>query len=75
MNRRILQIAVLLDMLPEREQNKALELLKRIIIAWDGDYTKLTPKESAELSEAENSGYIDERAIDWNRLETYINRR
>lgn len=54
------------------KKNLAVELLKRIVIAWDSDYTKLTPKETKELSEAENSGYIDEEDIDRDNLEKYL---
>lgn len=72
MSTQIQEIVTMLDMLPEQEQNLALELLKRIVLAWDSDYTKLTPKESKELVEAENSGYIDETEIDWDNLEKYL---
>ncbi|MDE5569570.1 MAG: hypothetical protein K2J47_01330 [Ruminococcus sp.] len=72
MSTQVQEIAEMLDMLPEKEQNLALELLKRIILAWDSDYTKLTPKEAAELAEAENSGYVDEEDIDWDNLEKYL---
>nr|CRY93944.1 hypothetical protein [uncultured prokaryote] len=51
--------------------NNAVELEKRIVLAWDSDYTKLTPKEAKELTEAENSGYVDEEEIDWDNLEKY----
>lgn len=66
------EIVEMLDMLPEQEQNLAVELLKRIVLAWDSDYTKLTPKEAKELAEAENSGYVDEEDIDWDNLEKYL---
>lgn len=72
MSVQVQEIAAMLDMLPEQEQNLAVELLKRIVLAWDSDYTKLTPKEAKELKEAENSGYIDEKDIDWNNLEKYL---
>lgn len=65
------QIAAMLDMLPEQERNLAFELVKRIVLAWDPDYTKLTPKEAAELAEAESSGYIDADEIDWDDLAKY----
>ena len=65
------QIAAMLDMLPEQERNPALEMLKRIVLAWDPDYTRLTPSEAAELKEAEASGYIDENELDWNNLDKY----
>lgn len=69
MSAQVQEIAAMLDMLPEQEQNLAVELLKRIVLAWDSDYTKLTPKEAKELAEAENSGYIDEEDIDWDNLD------
>lgn len=72
MSIQIQEITAMLDMLPEQEQNLAVELLKRIVLAWDSDYTKLTPKEAKELTEAENSGYIDEKDIDWDNLEKYL---
>lgn len=69
MSAQVQEIAAMLDMLPEQEQNLAVELLKRIVLAWDSDYTKLTPKEAKELAEAEKSGYIDEEDIDWDNLD------
>lgn len=71
MSVQVQEIVAMLDMLPEQEQNLAVELLKRIVLAWDSDYTKLTPKEAKELTEAENSGYVDEEDIDWNNLKKY----
>lgn len=69
MSAQVQEIVAMLDMLPEQEQNLAVELLKRIVLAWDSDYTKLTPKEAKELAEAENSGYIDSDEIDWDNLD------
>lgn len=65
------QIAAMLDMLPEQERNLAFEMVKRIVLAWDPDYTKLTPGEAAELTEAESSDYIDADEIDWDNLKKY----
>jgi hypothetical protein len=45
------QIAELVDMLPGGEQLFALEFIKRLVLAWDVDYTKLTPDEAAALDE------------------------
>ena len=44
------QIVEMLDMLPEQEQQLACEVLKRLVLAWDPDYTKLTPAESARVT-------------------------
>lgn len=71
MSTQVQKIAEMLDMLPEAEQNLALEFMKRIVLAWDPDFTKLTPTEAAELKEAENGDYIDESDIDWDDLEKY----
>lgn len=32
----------LVDMLPETEQNLINEMIKRILLAWDPDFTKVT---------------------------------
>ena len=45
----------LLEMLPEEEKNFAYEMVKRLVLAWDPDYTKVTPKEAKELAEAEQA--------------------
>ena len=42
-----------------------------LILAWDPDYTKLTPEEAKKLAQAEASGYIDENDVDWEHLEKY----
>ena len=45
--------ASMIDMLPEQEQELAFEMLKRIVLAWDPNYTKVTPDEAAEIDHAE----------------------
>ena len=42
----------LMEILPESEQNFALEFIKKLVIAWDPDFTKLTPAERESLEEA-----------------------
>jgi hypothetical protein len=69
MSTQIQEITQMLEILPEQEQNLAVELLKRLVLAWDSDYTKLTSKEEQELKEAQNSGYIDADDIDWDNLD------
>lgn len=66
------QIAEMIDMLPEQERNFAFEIVKRIVLAWDPDYTKLTPSEAVSLAEAEKSGYIDADEIDWDNLNEFL---
>lgn len=55
----------MLEMLPETEQNLACELVTRLVLAWDPDYTKLTPNERIRLEEAENGEYINAEDINW----------
>ena len=43
------QITEMVDMLPENEQVFAFEFIKRLVLAWDPDYTKVTPIEAAEI--------------------------
>ena len=47
------KIANMIDMLPEREQLLAFELIKRMVLAWDSDFTKLTPAERERLEKAD----------------------
>jgi hypothetical protein len=61
----------MVEMLPEDEQDFAFEFIKRLILAWDPDYTKLTLSERQELEEAENGEFIDQDDIDWDNLEKY----
>ena len=64
------QIIDMLDMLPESEQQLAFELIKRMVLAWDSDFTKLTSAERERLMKAEeeinNNETINHLDIDWN---------
>ncbi len=64
------EAAGLLEILPEKEQNFALEFIKKLVLAWDPDFTKVTLSERTELEEIEkdmeNSGTISHEDIDWN---------
>ena len=63
------QIADMVEMLPEPDQALAFELVKKLVLAWDPDYTKLTPVEKAALDKAaaemEAGDYVTDSAIDW----------
>lgn len=54
------------------EQQLACERVKRIVLAWDPDYTKLTPAEEEALREAETEvargETISHDANDWDVL-------
>jgi len=67
------QIIDLLDMLPEKEQDFACEMLKRIVLAWDPDFTKLTRDEAERLEAGKNQlaigDYFRDSEIDWDNLD------
>lgn len=65
-----MNIAKMVDMLPENEQNFASEFIKRLILAWNPDFTKTT-EEAAQIAEAENGEFFSESEIDWEHLERY----
>lgn len=66
MSERTMQIAEMVDMLPEQDQSLAFEIIKKLVLAWDPDFTKLTPKERRELEEAENDAeFISHDEINW----------
>jgi hypothetical protein len=47
------KIANMVGMLPEQEQLLAFEFIKRMVLAWDSDFTKLTPAERERLEKAD----------------------
>lgn len=55
--------ASMLEELPVSEQKLAYEFIKRLVLAWDPDYTKVTPSEALKLREAEkeyeNGEYVE----------------
>ena len=59
----------LMEILPESDQNFALEFIKKLVLAWDPDYTKVTDKERAELDEAvqdfKNGEKVSHEDINW----------
>ena len=63
----------MLEMLPDNERILAEELIKRIALAWDPDFTKVTEEERYRIEMAEASGYIPAEAIDWDNMGQYIN--
>jgi hypothetical protein len=58
----------MIDMLPMEEQRFAHEFVKRLVLAWDPDFTRVTPEEAAHIKAAEESGFVSEDAIDWDTI-------
>lgn len=60
--------ASMLDMLPMHEQQLAYEMVKRIVIAWGPDFTKLPPQRPrlcATPNPKSNAGKPPLDEIDW----------
>jgi len=59
----------LMEILPESDQNFALEFIRKLVIAWDPDFTKVTPRERKELEEIERdieeNGTVSHDVINW----------
>lgn len=65
------QLIMMFEMLPEQEQELAYETMKRFVLAWDPDFSKVTPEERRRIDDAENSGFISDDEIDWDDLQKY----
>lgn len=66
-----LDAARMMDMLPEDDKEFAYEFIKKLVKAWDPDFTKVTPEEAEKIEAAEKSGFVDESEIDWDNLQKY----
>ena len=64
------QIANMVDMLPESDQILALELMRKLVLAWDPDFTKTTPSEALAINssakEMASGDYLTDSDINWN---------
>ena len=69
MTQAIQESVKMLEMLPESEQEFASQFIRRLVLAWDPDFTKLTPEERKQLEAAEqrvDSGeYVKDSDINW----------
>ena len=46
----------------------ANEFVKRLVLAWDPDFTKVTSEEARRIKDAEANGFISEDDIDWENI-------
>ena len=65
-----IEAARLMDALPEADKVFAYEFIKKLVLAWDPDFTKVTADEAKRIEDAENSGYVDADNIDWESIGT-----
>ena len=63
------QIAQMVEILPEADQVLAFEVVKKLVLAWDPDYTKATPAEHTAMEQAvkelDAGEYVTDSAIKW----------
>lgn len=72
MSNMVMDAARMMDMLPEADQIIAYEFIKKLVKAWDPDFTKVTPDEAIKIDGAEKSGFLSEEDIDWANLERIV---
>ncbi len=66
MSTKTAEITEMLDILPESDLNLAYEIIKKMVLAWDPDFTKLTEAERARLEQSEKDPeFVDMDDIDW----------
>ena len=66
----VIEAARLMDLLPEADKEFAYEFIKKLVLAWDPDFTKVTAEEAVIIEKAESSGFIDSEDIDWDSIGT-----
>ena len=61
-----------MDMLPDEDKTFAYEFIKKLVKAWDPDFTKVTPEEAQRIKAAEESGFVVDSDIDWDNLSAIV---
>ena len=64
----VADIARTVEILPLDEQRFAYEFVKRLVLAWDPNFTKVTTEEAQKLKLAEESGFVDDEEINWDSI-------
>lgn len=68
MNAFALDTAKMIDMLPADDQRLAYEFVRKLVLAWDPDFTKVTQAEAERIRSAEESGFVSEDEINWDEI-------
>lgn len=63
-----MEAARLMEALPEEDKIFAYEFIKKLVLAWDPDFTKVTDEEAVRISAAEKSGYVSADDINWDNI-------
>ncbi len=58
----------LYNMLSKKDQELAYEIIKKLVLAWDPEFTKLTESEQLLLKEAKNADGVCAEDIDWDKI-------
>ncbi|MBQ3427257.1 MAG: hypothetical protein IJH37_08960 [Clostridia bacterium] len=61
--------ASMMEMLPENDKTFVYEFIKKMVLAWDPDFTKVTNAEAERIDNAEKSGFLYDDEIDWDNLD------
>lgn len=59
------KVIELMEMLPEDDQQFAFEFIKKLVLAWDPDFTKLTNNEKLALEESLRETSVNSKDINW----------
>ncbi len=63
------QVAQMVDILPDADQKLALAMVEKLVLAWDPDFTKVTPSEKVAIEQAvrelDAGEYVTHAEIDW----------
>ena len=66
MSTKTAEITEMLDILPESDLNLAYGIIKKMVLAWDPDFTKLTESERVRLEQSKKDPeFVDMDDIDW----------
>ena len=60
------------EVVPDEDKNFAYEFIKKLVKAWDPDFTKVTPEEAQRIKAAEESGFVADSDIDWDHLSAIV---
>ena len=72
MSNMAIDAARMMDMLPDEDKTFAYEFIKKLVKAWDPDFTKATPEEAQRIKAAEESGFVVDSDIDWDNLSAIV---
>ena len=67
-----IEAARMMDMLPDEDKTFAYEFIKKLVKAWDPNFTKVTPEEAQRIKAAEESGFVVDSDIDWDNLSAIV---